>query len=221
MKKILGLSIAALALIGLVAGSTLAYFTDVEESPNNVFTAGTIDLAINNQNPWNQTLFADSGADWKPCQAAEVSANVTNVGTNPMDVWIRFKDVQTSTGSTGYSCGTASVSSEPECYAEGGPANHSPIDNIDTKISVRLVLGNKSIDYGTLYLNTISGSYIYLGVLNPNTEWNGTLGLKIDCNTGNAYQGDRATFTIEFFAQQSEGTPQPPAPTPELPGYGR
>jgi len=29
------------------------------------------------------------------------------------------------------------------------------------------------------------------------------------------------TFNVVFYAQQSQGTPQPAAPSPELPGHGR
>jgi predicted ribosomally synthesized peptide with SipW-like signal peptide len=44
MKKIIGLTIAALLIIGLVAGGTLAYFSDTEASNGNTFTAGTLNL---------------------------------------------------------------------------------------------------------------------------------------------------------------------------------
>jgi len=44
MKKILGLTVAALLVMGLVGGGTWAYFTDVETSEDNVFTAGTLNL---------------------------------------------------------------------------------------------------------------------------------------------------------------------------------
>jgi len=44
MKKILGLTIVALLVMRLVGGGTWAYFSDVEASTGNVFTAGTLDL---------------------------------------------------------------------------------------------------------------------------------------------------------------------------------
>lgn len=46
MKKIFGLTIAALLIIGLVGGGTWAYFSDTETSTGNTFTAGTLDLAL-------------------------------------------------------------------------------------------------------------------------------------------------------------------------------
>ena len=44
MKKIVGLTIVALLVIGLVGGGTWAYFTDTEESTGNSFTAGFLNL---------------------------------------------------------------------------------------------------------------------------------------------------------------------------------
>ena len=46
MKKILGLTIAALLVMALVGGGTWAYFSDVEGSTGNVFTAGTLNLDL-------------------------------------------------------------------------------------------------------------------------------------------------------------------------------
>jgi len=44
VKKIFGLTVAALMVIALVGGGTWAYFSDVETSVDNTFTAGTLDL---------------------------------------------------------------------------------------------------------------------------------------------------------------------------------
>ena len=47
MKKILGLTIAALLVMALVGGGTWAYFSDVETVSANLFSAGTLDLQLN------------------------------------------------------------------------------------------------------------------------------------------------------------------------------
>ncbi|MFC2056515.1 TasA family protein [Chloroflexota bacterium] len=46
MKKIFGLTLAALLVIGLVGGGTWAYFSDVETSIGNVLAAGTMNLTV-------------------------------------------------------------------------------------------------------------------------------------------------------------------------------
>ena len=44
MKKILGLTIAALLVMALVGGGTWAYFSDVETTSDSILTAGILDL---------------------------------------------------------------------------------------------------------------------------------------------------------------------------------
>jgi len=51
MKKILGLTIAALLVMALVGGGTWAYFSDVEAVTENTFTAGTLDLELTDVDP--------------------------------------------------------------------------------------------------------------------------------------------------------------------------
>ncbi len=46
MKKILGLSVAALMVMGLVGGGTWAYFNDTEIISGNALIAGTLNLAV-------------------------------------------------------------------------------------------------------------------------------------------------------------------------------
>lgn len=55
MKKIL-LSISVLAFVGaVVAGATGAFFSDTETSTGNTFTAGAIDLKVDNQSYYNSS----------------------------------------------------------------------------------------------------------------------------------------------------------------------
>ena len=46
MKKILGLTIAALLVMALVGGGTWAYFSDPEESTGNTFSAGSLNMIL-------------------------------------------------------------------------------------------------------------------------------------------------------------------------------
>lgn len=82
MKKIIGLGIAVAVIIALVTTGTLAYFSDTETSEDNQFTAGTIDLAVNAQNPWGQQVGWDF-IDIKPCQDLDpITLRLENVGNN-------------------------------------------------------------------------------------------------------------------------------------------
>jgi predicted ribosomally synthesized peptide with SipW-like signal peptide len=105
--------ILSLAIIGAVAaiavGGTVAYFTDTETSTGNTFTAGTIDIAVNSQNPWSQTGQYHF-ADMKPSQVEYSNFTINNVGTNPVNVWKKVDVTGTGGG----------VMSEPECLEQSG-----------------------------------------------------------------------------------------------------
>ncbi|MFC2070211.1 TasA family protein [Chloroflexota bacterium] len=58
MKKVFGLVITLLLLIGMSGIGTWAYFNDVETSTSNVLAAGTLDLKTNDVDGVSQTLLA-------------------------------------------------------------------------------------------------------------------------------------------------------------------
>ena len=62
MKKILGLTIAFMLLIGMGGIGTWAYFQDTETSTGNVLAAGTLDLKTNDVDGVTQTLLATNMA---------------------------------------------------------------------------------------------------------------------------------------------------------------
>lgn len=71
MKKILGLTVAALLVLALVGGGTWAYFSDVETSTGNTFAAGTLNLKVSGADPLTEhfavadAVPGDSGSkDW-------------------------------------------------------------------------------------------------------------------------------------------------------------
>ena len=105
--------IVSLAVIGVVAaiavGGTVAYFSDTETSTGNTFTAGTIDIAVNDQNPWSQNGQYHF-ADMKPSQVEYSNFTINNVGTNPVNVWKKVDVGQTLGGEI----------SEPECLEQHG-----------------------------------------------------------------------------------------------------
>src|SRR3972149_7734252 len=98
------LTIAIVAVVGFAV--TRAFFSDTETSSGNTITAGTIDISVDNQNPWSVQQ-PGTIADMKPSYVRWTRHEVKNVGTNPLKLWKHIKDVQTSdNGQT-----------EPECTA--------------------------------------------------------------------------------------------------------
>jgi len=66
---------AALSSSSIYSG----YFSDTETNTGNTFIAGIIDMAINNQNPWNETPVYEN---MKPGDSVSREIQVINVGSN-------------------------------------------------------------------------------------------------------------------------------------------
>jgi len=78
MKKILGLTIAFMLLIGMGSIGTWAYFQDTQASTGNVFAAGTLDLKTDNVDGVTQTLYA---SNLKPGNNVSGSITLKNNGS--------------------------------------------------------------------------------------------------------------------------------------------
>ena len=91
MKKILGLTIAIVLIVGVVAGGTWAYFSDTETVTGNTFTAGTIDISLDPTS--GQAVTVEGALDLKPSQTGYIPVLITNDGSNPADIWKRIDNV--------------------------------------------------------------------------------------------------------------------------------
>ena len=60
IKKVIGLSVALVLLLGMSGIGTWAYFNDVETSAENVLAAGTLDLKTDDVDGVSQTLLASN-----------------------------------------------------------------------------------------------------------------------------------------------------------------
>ena len=107
MKKILGLTIAALLVMAMVGGGTWAYFSDTETSGANVLSAGTLDLTLGGATaPFSIAGMkpGDSGdpeVSWTLTQSGSLSGNLTiamgTVTNNENTIWDPESDQSDST----------------------------------------------------------------------------------------------------------------------------
>lgn len=180
MKKIL-VSLMLIALVfSAVAAGTFAYFSDIETIEGNVFAAGTIDIE----------LTADAGAtvvpilieDMKPCDWAEYTFNVENVGTNDGPIYLHFEVIESWNA----------IQSEP------GDPNTNDIENwidIDLKKGEYVVISPED----GVTLADLHCSWIELGWLGVDETLPITLSFHLKAETGNAYQGDAVNFNVEVM----------------------
>ncbi len=238
-KSIL-MSVLMIGVVAMAAGAgTLAYFSDTETSTGNTFTAGTIDIAVDGQNPWSKSyeVMLDGDKYLKPCQVGYIDFEIENVGTNPVDVWKRISNTVGDTGLERYDCGgtVGMRSSEPECVAisENCDIDDNNIEDwiwfdltatVDGQVtqeileSEKLTLGDGMSALGAL--GTVENYHIYLGTIPAGGKMVVTQSFHLYQSTENIYQGDRVTFTETLTALQCEGAM--PLPTGnQLPEHGR
>jgi len=93
MKKIL-MSLLTIAIVGaLITGGTIAFFSDTETAPGNIFTAGTIDISID-PSSGQDVVTLEGYVDLKPCQTGYTYTFIHNDGTNPAEVWKHIANVE-------------------------------------------------------------------------------------------------------------------------------
>jgi len=199
-KKILA-SIFVIGMLALAMGwGTYSFFSDTEKSTGNVFTAGTIDIAVDGQNPWTNTYSAEL-SDVKPSENRWIEFVITNVGGNPVKVWKRITNIVCAQG----------IQTEPEIEEEAGTPRYwlPPYILYDLKIpGVRWIVTQEQ----QIRVDNINGFWIYLGEIPKDgsmtveqsyhlSSWKDAPELDVT----NWAQGDTMTFDIELYAEQVGG----------------
>lgn len=175
MEKKVILSIVAIVLVACVlTGVTVAYFMDTEKSTGNVFAAGTLDLVVNNENPWTSKLVELS--NMKPGDFGSKDIKVKNDGTiNGNTLKFHFENITNASGTT------------PE--SEPTPDNGELCANVDVKL----------IDGTTmLYADKLNAftSDVNAAGLNGGDERTLKFEYSIPSTVANEIQGDICTFDI-------------------------
>ena len=212
LKKIL----FSLATIAVVAGAGLAvsgaYFNDTEVSNNNSLTTGTIDISVNDLNPWSYTGYALN--DMKPGQVDHIDFTVKNVGSNPANIYKLLNNFQTSDVAW----------SEPKCVARGGTwvestktctaptgsvADLKMVTYYDLNVEVRDAAGVlqwTQTQYTLGDNQTLNDVYtpgrVTLGMLPSGWTMKVYQSYHLDEQAGNTYQGEKLTFDITLTAEQ-------------------
>ena len=222
MKKIILLSVIVVAITATIVGvGTFAYFSATQvSSPNNFFT-GSIAFSVNGADAWtgnfNATLF-----DVKPGMTGWGNVTVVNTGQNPADLWMMITNVSTSSFGT-----------------NGAKSSETAATNIDSVIHYGLynwtlpsVFPGAYVDPKVYTISTgahgvtgtaVKDQWIYVGVIQPGAANPLFINESFRMNetVTNWAQLTNMTFTVNFYAQQTQGTPQPSAPSGQLAGHTR
>ncbi|RLG29439.1 hypothetical protein DRN97_11860 [Methanosarcinales archaeon] len=195
-KEVL-MSILMIGVVAMAAGAgTFAYFSDTEESTENVFAAGTIDISVNKQNPWNESFTLK---DLKPCETAVIELTITNEGTNPANISKHLIVTGTAGGL------------HPE--SESAEDSNDTINNIDDYIwfdlyvevyneTGGLVYSKEIYDLDEVNVSEINCTEIELGILNPGWYMLVEQSFHMHPEVTNWAQGDEMYFDEEIIARQ-------------------
>ena len=212
MRKIL-FSLMTIALVGsLIGGGVFAYFSDVETSTGNTFTAGTLDLTVDTENPWASTKITVTGM--KPDDSGAVDCTLNNAGNLAGSLTADINSLSDGQGTC----------TEPECVAEGGTySGGSCSGNTPVNLSAEMDMvvwvddgagggtANNGVQDGTeqqLFSGTLAaantgGPWTVTGGLGAGSTTYIAISYSIDTGVGNEIQDDTSTFTIEFDLQQT------------------
>ena len=205
MKKILGLTVVALMVMGLVGGGTWAYFSDVESAVDNTLAAGTLDLEVDTDNPW--TSVPISITNIAPGDSAgSTSITCKNVGNLVGDLYLKITNVTDGGGAATY---LAVCSSEPEYVAEGGAGRTSVNDAVSENLTVSCDAdGGPVATIDTVKLDSVpTGWTLIKEDLGASANISLDLDFTLEALAGNEFQGDNCTFDIELTLMQDGQTP--------------
>jgi predicted ribosomally synthesized peptide with SipW-like signal peptide len=198
MKKILGLAISALLVIGMVAAGTFAYFTDTQASTGNVFTAGKLDLGLGTGTGTATTGDASatfSASTWKPGDTATGTLSVNNAGNIAM-----------AHLTVAFSYPAVNVGGRP-ANITGSPWTTDPTDLFDKEITVTTATWNgtaQPLIVGKSLYTLSTGSAITLtSGLAATTSQDRVFTFTFSTAATNGCQGNVLTLTVTVVGTQN------------------
>lgn len=203
-------SFSAIAIVAAaIIGGTVAYFSDTEESTENSFSVGTMDLNIDNGNVAVQTI---NFSDKAPGDVGNGFAVLKNVGNLTGELDIKMGTV------ANYPCTDGGKNDGTEyCTADAGAlgANLEAALYLDVDESGDWSTGDVGLKSdGTTYaggdldydiMNNYSGKSwdAVATAMATNDEYKFALDWKVPVTAGNEIQGDVLKFDISFILEQS------------------
>jgi len=204
MKKILGLTIAALMVMVMVGGGTWAYFTDTETSANNSLSAGTMDLNIDGGNSAVNTFTASNVTPGESGVGSSTLANVGNLG-GELDITISAITNTGGSGGTEFEDGVGNLGGEAvmAMYIDVDQSGDFNAGDIGLKADATVYSYPATLQYDTIdnYDSTIWDAAASMA---STAQYDVTIDWEVPTSAGNNIQGDAISFGILFTLEQPE-----------------
>ncbi|MFC2059967.1 TasA family protein [Chloroflexota bacterium] len=190
MKRILGLTIAFMLLIGMTSIGTWAYFSDTETSTGNVLSAGTLDLKTDDVDGVSQTLLT---VNMQPGDTVGpetiILKNIGSVVGSSLDLAFTYIESDSSPNPADMSAdATAAVIEVITLNYDGSSLLGSVSDNNT----------NSYKDIEDLKNTDLSGQ----GGINASASKNFEIAVKLNSNADKAFQSDGINITMTFVLNQ-------------------
>ena len=190
MKKMLGLAVAALLVIGMASVSTWAYFSDTETSTGNQLTAGTLDLKTNDVDGAVQTLYA---TNMKPGDTIGPSTiqlkNAGSVAGSTLDIAFSYVESDGTPNTVNKNANDTAGMMEVTTLSYDGSSLLGSVSDAN---------GNGYKDVYDLANADLPGQ----SGLNASATKNFDIAVQLRSETGNDYQADGITVTMTFILDQ-------------------
>lgn len=203
MKKIVGLSIAALLIIVAVGGSTWAFFGDLESSTGNTIVTGTLDLNIDGGDSAVTTFSVE---DVEPGDSGGGSNVLANSGTINGELDVTFS-VITNVGGSGdgeYEDGIGHLGgvAEMAVYIDVDQNGTWSSGDIGLKSDGTKYYYPTAVNYAIIN-NYDSDNFNAVETLAASAADNFRLLWNVPSGAGNNIQGDSISFGVTFTLEQA------------------
>lgn len=190
MKKIVGLTIVFMLLIGMSGIGTWAYFSDIETSQSNTFAAGTLDLKTNDSDGVSQTLLATNMAPGDTVSSETIILrNTGSVAGSTLDLSFSYVESDIITNPVNKSADDTAAMLEVNTL-KYGPSDLLSSVNDDNSNGYRDIQDLKNTD-----LSGQSG-------IDASSDKNFEIDVILRADTGSDFQADGITITMTFTLNQ-------------------
>ena len=190
MKKIFGLSLVLILVVGIIGVAKFAYLTDNETSSGNSFVSGTLDLTINDTGGVTQTLYATGmspGATVGPSSITLKNTSTVNGAT--LDIVFSYTESDGSPNVVNMTAVEVAAMIQVTTLDYGGSSLLGGVSDINS---------NGYKDVYDLKNSTFTG----LDGINASATKTFDISVRLKSAIGNDFQGDGITITMTFILEQ-------------------
>ncbi len=190
MKKILGLSIAFMLLLGIAGIGSWAYFTDTEGSTGNTLVAGTLDLKTDDVDGVTQTLLATNMKRGDVAGPGTITLkNVGDLAGSILDLAFAYTESDGSPNSVNMSADATAATLEVTTLNYGGSSLLGSVSDGNSNLYIDIE-DLKNADLSGLSGIAAGASKVF------------EITVQLSATTSNDFQGDGVDVTMTFILIQ-------------------